>query len=111
MGRRTGARLKKVRAFRVPKSLPQVFSVTIASVVLAAFAWAVWPTLYRYDHMHSGSREWPVRINRFSGEADMLFPDGWGKLAQSPPDTSAPSMAPAPAYMDTGVTSPSGSTR
>jgi hypothetical protein len=46
------------------------------AVVLLAFAWFVWPTPYRYiEH-----RDVLYRINRFSGSAMMLLPDGWAKV-------------------------------
>jgi hypothetical protein len=47
--------------------------------LLTAFTFAyVWPTLYRYDHLTSEGNTYPVRINRVTGDADMLVPDeGW----------------------------------
>ena len=46
--------------------------------IVAAFAAFVWPTRWRYDHMTVDGDLVPVRIDRFSGDADMLVPDeGW----------------------------------
>ena len=44
-------------------------------LALAAFSIWVWPTRYRYDHITSNGETSPVRINRFTGDADMLVPD------------------------------------
>lgn len=41
------------------------------------FASTVWPTRYRYDHVLVEEETYPVRIDRFTGDADMLTPDGW----------------------------------
>ena len=39
------------------------------------FAVYVWPTRWRYDHMTVDGNIVPVRMDRFSGDADMLVPD------------------------------------
>jgi len=57
------------------------FTVTL---MLFAFAVAIWPTLYRYDHLN----DLPVRINRITGMAEILYPSGWeaaGSAAESKP--------------------------
>jgi len=47
-------------------------------LVLAALAVYVWPTRFRYDHVSVDGNTYPVRIDRFSGDSDMLVPDqGW----------------------------------
>ncbi|MCC6350441.1 MAG: hypothetical protein IT347_12710 [Candidatus Eisenbacteria bacterium] len=47
-------------------------------LLIAAFAAFVWPTRWRYDHMTVDGDFVPVRIDRFTGDADMLVPDsGW----------------------------------
>jgi hypothetical protein len=47
-------------------------------LVLVAFAVYVWPTRWRYDHMTMDGNIVPLRMDRFSGQADMLLPDeGW----------------------------------
>ncbi len=64
----------------------------VAIALVGAFAAFVWPTRWRYDHMTVDGDIVPVRIDRFSGDADMLLPDdGWvpveapeGGATQSP---------------------------
>jgi len=50
-------------------------------IVVTGFSWLffsiVWPTRYRYDHVLTEDETYPVRIDRFTGDADMLTPDGW----------------------------------
>ena len=56
----------------------RLFRVVLMLVVLAALAVYVWPTRYRYDHVSADGNTYPVRIDRFTGAADMLVPDqGW----------------------------------
>lgn len=45
-------------------------------VVLAVF---IWPTRYKYDQIKMGhpAYEAPVRIDRFTGKTEILFPEGW----------------------------------
>jgi hypothetical protein len=53
-----------------------------------AFAVYVWPTRWRYDHMTVDGNIVPVRMDRFSGDADMLVPDdGWVPV-ETPSDSS-----------------------
>jgi len=57
-------------------------------LLLLAFAVYVWPTRWRYDHMTVDGNIVPIRVDRFSGEADMLLPDdGWVPV-RSPADSS-----------------------
>ena len=64
-----------------PPLLLRVLRVLRLLVVLALvllLALFVWPTRYRYDHVVTEGDTYPVRIDRFSGDADMLTPDdGW----------------------------------
>ena len=47
-------------------------------LLVVAFAVYVWPTRWRYDHLTMDGNIVPVRMDRFSGDADMLVPDeGW----------------------------------
>lgn len=41
------------------------------------FAWFIWPTGYRYDHMNVRGSIFPVRIERWSGRAEVMYPSGW----------------------------------
>jgi hypothetical protein len=54
----------------------------IALAILSIFFLAVfaWPTRYRYDHW----KDVPVRIDRFSGRAEVLDYDGWRELKPTP---------------------------
>lgn len=73
----------------------------ILVVIVVMFASFVWPTLYRYDHLTLGDSRVPVRINRFTGNAQLLYVYGWVKMKKrvaaenkSFDDTSYPSQAP-----------------
>lgn len=58
--------------------------IVIVLAVVALFAVYVWPTRYRYDHVVTDGDTYPVRIDRFSGDADMLTPDdGWYPMGDS----------------------------
>ena len=47
-------------------------------LLVAAFAVYVWPTRWRYDHLTMDGNIVPVRMDRFSGDSEMLVPDeGW----------------------------------
>lgn len=63
-------------------------------VVLLTLAWVfavyVWPTRYRYDHVATDNEDYPVRIDRLNGNADMLTPDdGWVPMGEGD-DSSQP---------------------
>lgn len=58
--------------------LRRVLLWLIALAAVWAVAVFVWPTRYRYDHVVTQGETYPVRIDRFTGDADMLTPeDGW----------------------------------
>jgi hypothetical protein len=62
-------------------------------VVVLAIAYAlvvyVWPTRYRYDHILTGNEDYPVRIDRLTGEGEMLTPDdGWVPMGPGADDES-----------------------
>lgn len=62
----------------MPRDLLRVIRWLVLLLVLFAFAAVVWPTPYRYDHVSLDGDVYPVRINRVTGDADMLTPDdGW----------------------------------
>jgi hypothetical protein len=57
-------------------------------LVMLVFSVYVWPTRWRYDHMTLEGNIVLVRVDRFSGEADMLLPDeGWVPV-EAPMDSS-----------------------
>ena len=52
--------------------------LALALGLLFAFVTLVWPTRFRYDHMTVDGEAVIVRIDRITGDADMLLPDqGW----------------------------------
>lgn len=69
-------------------------SVLTALIVVTCFIWE-WPTLYRYDHITSGSgASYPVKINRFTGQTYVLYQNGWELASKpskaEPPETELP---------------------
>jgi hypothetical protein len=52
---------------------PRWFWPLIALLALA-FAYLVWPSPYRYTSLGG---QYPVRVNRLTGRAEMLRGDGW----------------------------------
>ena len=66
---------------------------TIVLLLLAGlFVACVWPTRWRYDHMTVDGNIVPVRMDRFSGQAEMLVPDeGWVPV-EAPPDSAGGAM-------------------
>lgn len=66
----------------------RVLTLLFWLVVAIAFAVYVWPTRWHYDHMTTDGNIVPVRIDRFSGDADMLVPDeGWIPVESSEDST------------------------
>ncbi len=49
------------------------YSKVLLGLLILAFAYYVWPTPWRYD-MTRGSQSIPFRINRFTGDAEMIIP-------------------------------------
>ena len=57
------------------------FLWTLAVAVGLLFAVFVWPTPYGYDHLGGlNGVSVPVRINRFTGRAEMMRGDGWVRM-------------------------------
>lgn len=56
------------------RSRSEAVLIGVLIVCALLFAYAVWPTLYRYDEMQVGEDRLPVRINRFTGRPDILSP-------------------------------------
>ena len=52
------------------RKILQVRTLIVFGICL--FGWLVWPTPYRYDHMAIGPVSYPVRINRLTGETQVL---------------------------------------
>lgn len=64
------------------------FKVNLTAIVLGVMfcstilfiALFVWPGMYKYDKM---DQKWPVRINRLTGETEVLIPEGWVPLGKA----------------------------
>lgn len=69
-----------------PASLIRALVLLALVALVAAFAAFVWPTRWRYDHMTVDGDIVPVRIDRFTGDADMLVPDSGWLPVEAPPD-------------------------
>jgi hypothetical protein len=69
-------------------SITRLATVVLVLAVLGLFAVYVWPTRYRYDHMSfpGDVGTYPVRIDRFSGEVEVLRPMGWRSLGSATPN-------------------------
>jgi hypothetical protein len=53
-----------------------LFYLVVMAVVLLCGLF-IWPTPYRYDQISIGAYSSPVRINRFTGQAERLIVSGW----------------------------------
>ncbi len=63
------------RALRIAARLAWL---AVGGALLVLFVFYVWPTAYRYDHMTDEGEIRVVRIDRITGDADVLMPDqGW----------------------------------
>ena len=70
--------------------LSRVLRALLLLLIAAAFVLFVWPTRWRYDHMAVDGNMVVVRIDRVSGNADMLVPDeGWMPVEAPPGGASA----------------------
>lgn len=64
-------------------------------LAVVAFVMLVWPTRWRYDRITIEGDVVIVRLDRLTGEADMLLPDdGWVPMAPSE-DSNERDTAPA----------------
>jgi hypothetical protein len=64
-------------------------------LLMVGFVVYVWPTRFRYDHVSYDGNTYPVRVDRFTGDSDMLVPDqGWvpveGDSGEANPDVNQP---------------------
>lgn len=77
--------------------------VRLALIILAfAFAYWVWPTIWRYDSM----RGLPVRTNRFTSHVEQLGSNGWVPDNEASEQTPASTAAPDDAQTPDGSQSP-----
>lgn len=56
----------------------------IGLFIVLLFAYAVWPTPYRYDRMQHADKNYIVRINRLTGAGEILGPEGWESMKRQP---------------------------
>ena len=65
----------------------RIFGAVLAvAIAFLAFVSLVWPTAWRYDKITYDGDTYPVRINRFTGDADILLPgDGWTPAEEAAP--------------------------
>lgn len=49
----------------------------IIGVIIVLVGIFVWPGIYKYDKMN---QKWPVRINRITGTAEVLYQSGWQEV-------------------------------
>lgn len=63
-------------------------SLGIGLCLLLLLGWFVWPTPYRYDVLKRGDNSLPVRINRLTGNAEVLSSQGWTLLGADKTDKS-----------------------
>jgi len=61
--------------------LGAMFCITI--LIIGLF---IWPGMYEYDKM---DQKWPVRINRLTGETEVLIQEGWFPLGKAGIDKQA----------------------
>lgn len=73
-------------------------AVPTAAALLIAFGLFVWPTPYRPDRIQlKDGVSLPVRINRVTGKAEALYPDGWRSMPaidKSHPESLKSMLAP-----------------
>jgi hypothetical protein len=76
---------------RTEGNTTRILLFALAAVVCLTLGLTVWPTLYRYDQIHRDpGTSHLVRINRFTGQAEILSSHGWKPLAAEPPQPPAP---------------------
>jgi len=53
----------------------------VLMLIAVLFGLFVWPTKWRYDKIRS-DRDYILRINRMTGAAQILGPDGWEPMGK-----------------------------
>jgi hypothetical protein len=53
----------------------------LAIIIIISFF--VWPTMYKYDHIKLGDGTYPNRVNRFSGNTEVLVASGWKEMGNN----------------------------
>lgn len=69
-------------ALRLRRPSPRSLALTAAALLLLLLALTVWPTRFRYERTSVGGEQSlrTVRIDRLTGEVDLLTYDGWRRL-------------------------------
>jgi hypothetical protein len=71
--------------------------ITWLAVVLLGFAVVVWPTRYQFERIGLGpSPSVLVRIDRFTGEAEMLTGSGWRPMEEPKSNDAASGLVSLP---------------
>lgn len=71
----------------------KVLLIALAGLFVFLFGVYIWPTCFMYTHTKIGSSSFPVRINRLSGETEILVAlQGW-KVMQTEEQKRAEALA------------------
>ena len=71
-----------------------VAGVIVGSLIFGVF---IWPTMYRYDRLKWGDKEYPVRINRLTGHsATFVGSRGWVDADRDADEAEARTAASTP---------------
>jgi hypothetical protein len=63
-----------------------LIALAVAAACFVIFGAFVWPTIWRYDHIHESGGTRPVRINRFTGRTEILYSTGWTEARPLTPE-------------------------
>jgi hypothetical protein len=74
----------------------QVFLCALAFAVAAALAVLVWSTAWRYDRLTVNGNTFPIRVNRFNGQTEILRGmSGWVQVDSESDTSHSPTAPPA----------------
>jgi len=65
------------------------YSKLLFALLVAAFAYLVWPTPWRYLSWH----EMPIKVHRLTGRTEMLRAEGWREVKASPASGLDPELS------------------
>lgn len=75
------------KEWALPRVTRKNLAVAGGIVLVLTFAYSVWPTMYRRDHISPrAGQKYPVRVNRCTGTTYILYEtDGWVRAAEPEP--------------------------